>query len=242
MFEMGGRNVERRVALVTGANRGIGLEACRQLARLGLRIILTARREDKGKEAVSTLAAEGLHVGFQPLDVDSAPDRVRIADFITREFGRLDVLINNAGISLDGNIPALEVSLDEIVRPTLETNLYGAMHLTQLFVPLMRQNHYGRIVNVSSGLGSFSKMTAGRLAYRLSKVAMNAMTRVFADELQDTNVLVNTMTPGWVRTHMGGMNADRSVEEGADTITWLATLPDNGPRGGFFKDRQDFPW
>ncbi|EPX62658.1 3-oxoacyl-[acyl-carrier protein] reductase [Cystobacter fuscus DSM 2262] len=230
------------MALVTGANRGIGLEACRQLARLGLQVILTARREDKGKEAVSTLAEEGLHVGFQPLDVDSAPDRVRIADFITREFGRLDVLINNAGVSLDGNTPALEVSLDEVVRPTLETNFYGAMHLTQLFVPLMRQNHYGRIVNVSSGLGSFSKMTAGRLAYRLSKVAMNAMTRVFADELQDTNILVNAMTPGWVRTHMGGMHADRSVEEGADTITWLATLPDNGPRGGFFKDRQDFPW
>ncbi|OJH40968.1 SDR family oxidoreductase [Cystobacter ferrugineus] len=234
--------MERRVALVTGANRGIGLEACRQLARLGLRVILTARREEKGKEAVASLTAEGLPVAFHPLDVDSAPDRVRIAEFITREYGRLDVLINNAGISVDGNTPALEVSLDEIVRPTLETNFYGALHLTQLFVPLMRQNHYGRIVNVSSGLGSFSKMTAGRLAYRLSKVAMNAMTRVFADELQDTNILVNAMTPGWVRTHMGGMNADRSVEEGADTITWLATLPDDGPRGRFFKDRQDFPW
>ena len=234
--------MEQRVALVTGANRGIGLEACRQLARRGLRVILTARREDKGQEAAATLTSEGLHVAFHALDVDSAPDRVRIAETITREYGRLDVLVNNAGISIDFNVPALEVNLEKVVRPTLETNLHGPMHLIQLFVPLMRQNNYGRIVNVSSGLGSFSKITSGRLAYRLSKAGMNVMTRVFADELQDTNILVNAMTPGWVRTHLGGIHAERSVEEGADTITWLAMLPDDGPRGRFFKDRQDFPW
>ncbi|MGZ3459225.1 MAG: SDR family oxidoreductase [Archangium sp.] len=230
------------MALVTGANRGIGLETCRQLAKLGIRVVLTARREDKGREAVEKLAADGLTVSFLPLDVTSEKDRQRIAEDVTREFGRLDILINNAGISLDFNVPALEVDFDTVIRPTIETNLYGPLHLTQLFVPLMRQQGYGRIVNVSSGLGSFSKITAGRLAYRLSKVSMNAMTKTFADELKDTNILVNAMTPGWVRTHMGGINAERSVEEGADTITWLATLPDDGPRGRFFKDRQDFPW
>ncbi len=233
---------QQRVALVTGANRGIGLEACRQLAKLGIHVILTARREDKGRAAVEELAAEGLKASFLPLDVTSEKDRKAIADTITREYGRLDILINNAGISIDFDVPALEVSFDEVIRPTMETNLYGPLHLTQLFVPLMRKHNYGRIVNVSSGLGSFSKITAGRIGYRLSKVGMNAMTKVFADELKDTNILVNVMTPGWVRTHLGGVKAERSVEQGAETITWLATLPDDGPRGRFFKDRQDFPW
>ncbi|ADO74712.1 SDR family oxidoreductase [Stigmatella aurantiaca] len=234
--------MEQRIALVTGANRGIGLEVCRQLVRLGIRVVLTARREDKGRAAVEELAAEGLNVSFLPLDVTSEKDRLRILEDITREFGRLDILINNAGISIDFNVPALEVSFDEVIRPTIETNLYGPLHLTQLFVPLMRKHDYGRIVNVSSGLGSFSKITSGRIAYRLSKVGLNAMTKVFADELKDTNILVNVMTPGWVRTNLGGVKAERSTEQGADTIIWLATLPDDGPRGRFFRDRQDFPW
>jgi NAD(P)-dependent dehydrogenase (short-subunit alcohol dehydrogenase family) len=230
-----------KIALVTGGNRGIGLELCKQLAAQGIHVLLAARSEEKGQKAAEELAAQGLPVRFLPLDVLDEQSRVRALESVTREFGRLDILINNAAVSLDLNQPGLAISMD-IVRTTIETNVYGPLRLTQLAVPLMRQHQYGRIVNVSSGLGSFSRITAGKLAYRLSKASLNAMTKVFADELQDTNILVNAATPGWVRTHLGGIRAERSVEEGADTILWLATLPDDGPRGKFFKDRSEFPW
>lgn len=230
-----------RVALVSGANRGIGLEVCRQLAARGIRTLLTARSEDKGRPAAQALAEQGLPVSFFPLDMTDEQSLQRVAEYVPRELGRLDILVNNAAVALDLKHPGLEIDMS-VVRTTIETNVYGPLRLTQLFVPLMRQQGYGRIVNVSSGLGSFSRITAGKLAYRLSKVSLNAMTRVFADELQDTNILVNAVTPGWVRTHLGGIRAERSVEEGADGIVWLATLPDDGPRGKFFKDRNEFPW
>jgi len=230
-----------RIALVTGGNRGIGLEVCRQLGARGVRTLLTARSEEKGRAAADALAAEGLPVSFLPLDVTDEASARRIAEHVAREFGRLDVLVNNAAISLDRKIPGLEIGMD-VVRATIDTNVYGPLLLTQLFVPLMVKNGYGRVVNVSSGLGSFSRIAAGKLAYRLSKAALNAMTRVLADELRDTNVLVNAVTPGWVRTHLGGIRAERSTEEGAEGILFLATLPDDGPRGRFFKDRTEFPW
>ncbi len=230
-----------RVALVTGANRGIGLEVCRQLAARGIRTLLTARSEDKGRLAARTLAEQGLPVSFFPLDMTDEQSLRQVAEYVPRELGRLDILVNNAAVALDLKLPGLEIDMS-LVRATIETNVYGPLRLTQLFVPLMRQQGYGRVVNVSSGLGSFSRITAGKLAYRLSKVSLNAMTKVFADELQDTNILVNAVTPGWVRTHLGGIRAERSVEEGADGIVWLATLPDDGPRGKFFKDRDEFPW
>jgi len=230
-----------RIALVTGASRGIGLKVCRQLGARGVRTLLTARSEDKGRAAAAALAAEGLPVTFVRLDVTDEEDLGSVVEYVTRELGRLDVLVNNAAIALDRKQPGLEIGMDA-VRRTIETNVYGPLRLTQLFVPLMRTHGYGRIVNVSSGLGSFSRITAGKLAYRMSKVALNAMTRVLADELADTNILVNAVTPGWVRTHLGGIRAERSADEGTEGILWLATLPDDGPRGKFFKDRTEFPW
>ncbi|MCY1014858.1 SDR family oxidoreductase [Pyxidicoccus sp. MSG2] len=233
--------ITERVALVTGANRGIGLEVCRQLAARGIRVALTARNEDKGRPAAKALAEQGLPVTFFPLDVTREESMVQTVEAVTRELGRLDILVNNAAVALDMKQPGLELGMDT-VRTTLETNVHGPLRLIQLCVPVMRQQGYGRIVNVSSGLGSFSRLAAGKLAYRISKASLNAMTCVFADELKDTNILVNAVTPGWVRTHLGGIRAERSVEEGSEGIVWLATIPDDGPRGKFFKDRDEFPW
>ena len=152
------------------------------------------------------------------------------------------MLVNNAGVEGSGwSTSATDVDLDE-VRDLLETNLYGAWRLTQAALPLMRRNGYGRIVNLSSGMGQLSDMGGHAPAYRVSKTGLNALTRMLTAELADENILVNSCCPGWVRTDMGGSNARRSVEEGADTPVWLATLPDDGPRGGFFRDRAPIPW
>jgi len=230
-----------RVALITGANRGIGYEICRQLARRGLSVLLTARRDEAGETACEELRAEGLAVRFERLDV-TEPESVAAAfQRIESDLGRLDVLVNNAAISVEKKTPAVEVDMDTVQR-VLDTNLIGAWRLCQAAAPLMRKERYGRIVNVSSGVGSFSKLAAGFGAYRISKTGINALTCILADELYGDNVLVNAMTPGWVRTHMGGIQAPRSVEEGADTAVWLATLPDDGPTGRFFRDREEFPW
>jgi NAD(P)-dependent dehydrogenase (short-subunit alcohol dehydrogenase family) len=232
---------ERRVALVTGANRGIGLEICRQLGGQGLRVLLTSRREDKGRAACAELRAAGAEVSFHPLEVTSAESVAALREHVEREFGRLDALVNNAAVSLERGQHAVDVDM-ETVHQTLETNLIGPWRLCQTFLPLMRRAGYGRIVNVSSGVGSFSRLAAGYPSYRISKVGLNALTRILADELKETNILVNSVTPGWVRTHMGGAQAPRSVEEGAEAAVWLATLPDGGPTGKFFKDREEFPW
>ena len=232
---------ERRVALVTGAGRGIGLEICRQLGRQGVRVILTARREEQGRAACDELRAEGADVSFQALEVTSAESIAAIREHVEREFGRLDALVNNAAVSLERGRYALDVDMDT-VHQTLETNLIGPWRLIQAFVPLMKRAGYGRIVNVSSGVGSFSRLAAGYPSYRISKAGLNALTCILADELKETNILVNAVTPGWVRTHMGGAQAPRSVEEGAEAAVWLATLPDGGPTGKFFKDREEFPW
>jgi NAD(P)-dependent dehydrogenase (short-subunit alcohol dehydrogenase family) len=231
----------KRVALVTGASRGVGLEMCRQLGAAGHAVVLTARDPERGARALRVLLAEGLEAHFQPLDVTD-PGAVRdVAAWVERELGRLDALINNAAISLAHLVPMAEVN-PELLRQTLATNLVGVLACCQAFLPFMRRQDYGRIVNVSSGRGSFSKLAAGGGCYRVSKTALNALTVVLADELKDTNILVNAMTTGWVRTRMGGIRAPRSVAEGADTAVWLAMLPDDGPRGQFFKDRQLFPW
>jgi len=234
------------IAVVTGANRGIGFETCRQLARRGLRVILTSRDPDKGRQAAETLHGEALDVHHQPLDVTDPDAVARLAAFIDREFGRLDVLVNNAGVFLDrgpGDEPAVlsVFAADvELVRDSMETNLYGPLRLCQKLVPLMQGK--GRVVNVSSGMGQLSEMNGCCPGYRLSKTALNALTRILADELKDTQIKVNSVCPGWVRTDMGGANADRPVEKGAETVVWLATLDDQGPSGGFFRDRQPIPW
>ncbi len=230
----------KRVAVVTGANRGIGFETCRQLAKKGIQVILTSRDRAKGEAAVEKLQAEGLDVSYHPLDVTDSDSVQRLAEFIKREFGQLDILVNNAGVSLDSSDSVLNTKIDTL-RKTMDTNLYGPLLLCQALIPLMKHN-YGRVVNVSSGAGQLSDMTSGYPSYRISKTALNALTRILANELKGTNILVNSVCPGWVKTDMGGANAPRTPEQGADTIVWLATLPDNGPTSGFFRDRQPIPW
>ncbi len=232
----------KRVALVTGANRGIGFETCRQLGAAGYSIVLTARDADKGNRALTALRQQGVEARFHVLDVTDPASVARAAACVSGELGRLDALVNNAAIAIDSKESLARVDL-EILRRTLDTNLVGALSCCQAFLPLMLQQGYGRIVNVSSGRASFTRLAAGGPCYRISKAALNALTVILADEVKESNILVNAMTTGWVRTRMGGLlTAPRSLAEGADTAVWLAMLPDGGHRGKFFRDRQEFPW
>jgi NAD(P)-dependent dehydrogenase (short-subunit alcohol dehydrogenase family) len=230
-----------KIAVVTGANRGIGLETCRQLSQRGIGTILTSRDDAKGIAAQQKLLQEGCEVIYHQLDVSDLESISELRSFVAEKYERLDILVNNAGVFLDRGIGVIDLPL-EMLMETMEINFTGALRLCQSFVPLMRKHKYGRIVNVSSGMGSITRMGGGSAAYKLSKVALNALTRIMADELRYDNILVNTMSPGWVRTDMGGSNAPRSLAQGADTIIWLATLPDDGPTGGFFESRKPIPW
>ena len=232
-----------RVSLVTGANRGIGLEIARQLAQSGNQVIVGARNIAQGEAAARMLSSNGAKAFPAELDVTNETAIEKLVHKITSEVGRLDILVNNAGILIDESDLPGETNL-KTVRTTLETNLLGPWRLCQALVPLMKQNDYGRIVNVSSGAGALSEMSGSLYApaYSISKTALNALTIMFASELRGSNILVNAVCPGWVRTDMGGTSAPRSVEEGADTAVWLATLPDNGPTGGFFRDRTRIEW
>jgi NAD(P)-dependent dehydrogenase (short-subunit alcohol dehydrogenase family) len=234
-----------RVALVSGANRGIGLAIVRELARRGLIAVMGTRNADKGLAAADELKKEGLQVTVVELDVDDEKSVTRAVAEVKRLFGRCDVLVNNAAILIDGP-GGFDASLFDLasdtVRRTFETNVLGPVHLIKAAVPIMREQSYGRIVNLSSGAGQLSDMGSGFPAYRMSKAALNALTRITAAELRDTNMKVNAVCPGWVKTDMGGPDANRSVEKGAETPVWLATLPDNGPTGGFFRDKKPIPW
>jgi len=237
----------KKIALVTGGNRGLGFAACEKLAGLGYHVILTSRNMEKGRAAAASLAALG-EVVFHPLDVKESANIDRLRKHVEKEYGRLDVLINNAGVYLDGGrsgepqpASAFDAKMDT-VRSTMESNLYGPFQLCQGLIPIMRKNNYGRVVNLSSGMGQLSQMSAGSAAYRISKTALNAVTKIFAEEMKGSDILVNSACPGWVKTDMGGASATRTIEEGIDTIMWLATLPEGGPTGGFFRDRQSIPW
>jgi NAD(P)-dependent dehydrogenase (short-subunit alcohol dehydrogenase family) len=227
-----------RIVLVSGGNRGIGLEVCRQLAERGYTVVMGSRDEEKGR-----VATEGLewNVIPQQLDVADAGSVDRMAAFIEGEFGRLDTLVNNAGISNDEGQRGVDADLDR-VKESLEANLFGAWRLCEIAIPLMRRNDYGRIVNVSTGLAALEDMGGGSPGYRVSKTALNALTRILASELRGNGILVNAVNPGWVQTDMGGYGATRSVEEGAEALVWAATLPNSGPTGGFFQDRRPVPW
>ncbi len=235
-----------RTAIVTGANRGVGKEVARQLALLGYRVIFTSRDELKGKQAIAELQ-QGIHAKargnfvYHQLDVTNHESIQRLYDFVVSEYGVADVLINNAAVLLDQYGRLLQTPPD-IYRVTMETNLYGPLTLCQAFIPMMLEQNYGRVVNVSSGAGQVENMVNDMTAYRLSKLALNGLTLILADNLKRTNVLVNAGCPGWVRTDMGSPNAPRSAEEGAEGIVWLATLPDGGPQGGFFRDKQQIIW
>jgi NAD(P)-dependent dehydrogenase (short-subunit alcohol dehydrogenase family) len=235
---------DKPTAVVTGAYRGLGRETCRQLAARGYRVILTARRETEGRAAAAALTEEGLDVHFHPLDVTDEGSIQRLAGFLRDTVGRLDVLVNNAGIFPDptpglGHDSVFHARADT-VRRGFETNALAPLRLCQALIPLM--GGQGRVVNVSSGMGQLSDMNGCCPGYRLSKTALNALTRIFADELKDSGVKVNSVCPGWVRTEMGGPEATLGVEEGARGIVWAATLPDDGPSGGFFRHGEPIPW
>ena len=237
---MHGKKTTKKIALVTGANRGIGFETCKQLSQLDITVLLTSRDTTKGEVAAKQPTDKGLDVIFFQLDVS---DRSNIKDIFTkikRQFGCLDILINNAAILYDKNQSTMNADL-ELVSKALTTNLYGPWLLCQAFIPLMEKNDYGRVVNVSSGAASLHYMEGGTPAYGISKVALNALTRKLASELGRQNVLVNSVDPGWVATDMGGRGG-RPVEEGCRGIVWAATLPNNGPSGGFFHDGEPELW
>jgi NAD(P)-dependent dehydrogenase (short-subunit alcohol dehydrogenase family) len=236
---------ETRIAIVTGANRGIGLEIVRQLARRGLIAVLTARHIEKGRAAAATLASDGLEPAVVALDVTDGDSIGAAVAKVMDLYGRIDVLVNNAAILKEGFSPEDASVFDapaEVVRETFETNTLGPLRLIQAVVPHMKSRGYGRIVNLSSGAGQLSDMGGGFPAYRMSKAALNALTRITAAELGRGDIKINSMCPGWVKTAMGGPNATRSIEKGAETAVWLATLPEDGPTGGFFRDMKPIPW
>lgn len=231
----------KSVALVTGANRGIGLEVARQLAGLGFVVVLGARDAAKGAEAASGLGGEAAGVVARTLDVTDEGSIEGLRLWVGERFGRLDVLVNNAAVLYDTWQRAAGANLDT-VREAFETNTLGAWRMAKALVPLLRAGGRGRIVNVSSESGSLASMGAGTPAYSVSKAALNALTRMLADELRSSGVLVNSVCPGWVKTEMGGPEAPRSVGEGAAGVVWAATLPEGGPTGGFFRDGEPLPW
>ena len=236
----------KKIALVTGANRGIGLQIVRDLAALeDVQVVATSRNEEKGRAALLVL---GDKVDYHSLDVTDEKSIEVCCKYIEETYGRCDILVNNAGIFPDaasaggGGWPGVLDTSIETMRRGMETNVYGPMLLCQKIIPLMQKNGYGRIVNLSSGMGQLAHMNSGCPAYRLSKTALNALTKTLAEELNGTNILANCMCPGWVKTDMGGPGATRELPEVADTAIFLATLPDQGPTGGFFRDRKIFEW
>ncbi|HVP29674.1 MAG TPA: SDR family oxidoreductase [Myxococcota bacterium] len=239
---------ERRVAVVTGANKGIGLEIAHQLARMGVTVYLGARDEARGRAAAEKLRAEGLDARPLSLDVTDERSVAAAAALLERDAGRLDILVNNAGIFVDDGPPS-RVSADSL-RRTYETNVFGVVRVTQALLPLLRRSDAGRIVNMSSGLGSITQNSDPRspfaavkcLAYNSSKSALNAITVQFAHELRDTPIKVNAADPGYVATDMNRHQGVRSVAQGAATPVRLATLPSDGPTGGYFNDAGSVPW
>jgi NAD(P)-dependent dehydrogenase (short-subunit alcohol dehydrogenase family) len=228
---MSAAHEDRRVALVSGANRGIGAEIARQLAGSHDFLVFAGARNPDDMEPAKGIEPIQLDV-TDLASVDAARDR------IASDPGRLDALVNNAGVYGDPT-GAASYDLDR-AHEVLEVNTFGPWRVIQAFLALLRGSEQPRIVNLSSGAGQLSDMNGGRAAYRVSKAGLNALTRTLASD--ERWIKVNTMCPGWVRTDMGGPGAPRSVEEGADTAVWLATLPDDGPSGRFFRNRKPIPW
>jgi len=238
--------IKLRTAIVTGANRGVGREIAKQLFLQGYRVLFTSRDELKGKQSYDRLKAEldapiGGELVYHQLDVTDYESILRLRDFVLSEYEAADVLVNNAAVLLDEYGRILQTPLD-IYRASFETNVYGPLALSQRFIPMMLERNYGRVVNVSSGAGQVEDMVNDMTAYRLSKIALNGLTLMLASAVAGTNVLVNAGCPGWVRTDMGSPNAPRSAEQGAEGLVWLATLPEGGPNGGFFRDGRQIEW
>ncbi len=239
-----------KTALITGANKGIGFETARQLAQKGYHVLLAARDDKRGRDAAAKLAGEKLSVEFLKLDVTSDADRKAVAAHIDAHHGgKLDVLVNNAAIAIDGEHKTTDVPLD-ILQKTFDANFFSMIALTQALLPSLRKSDAARIVNLSSGLGSLTLHSDPKsdfynmkpLAYNASKTAVNAFTIHLAYELRDTPIKVNAADPGWVKTDMGSNEAPLEVDVGAKTSVRLATLPSDGPTGGFFHQGEHHPW
>jgi NAD(P)-dependent dehydrogenase (short-subunit alcohol dehydrogenase family) len=225
------------VALVTGANRGIGREVARQLAALGYEVLASARDGAQAQATAAQLAAEtGASVKALTLDVSNPQSVAAAVESVTADTGRLDVLVNNAGIGSDFGVSGVAPDFEAMQR-ALNTNFFGSYRVTVGLLGLLRASEHPRVVNVSSGMGGITEMGGWSPGYRASKAALNAMTRILSTELKDDGFLVNSACPGFVASDMGGpMGATKSVQDGASGIVWLATLPDDGPTGGFFRD------
>ncbi len=230
------------IAIVTGANRGIGLAITRQLAEQGIHVVATARVPERA-EALHALTEQGLPVEVQALEVTEPASVDGLRDYMQERHGGVDILVNNAGIALDKWRSFFELDVDTF-QQTLDTNLYGVLRCCQAFVPMMQARGYGRVVNISSELASLTDMQMGStVAYRSSKTALNALTVLLARELAEyPDILVNAACPGWVKTELGGDDAPLSTDEGADTAVWLATLPVGAASGGLYRERQPYPW
>ncbi len=240
-----------KVALITGANKGIGYEVARQLGQQAITVLIGARDAAKGAAAAEKLKAEGLDAHAVNLDVTDGATIDATKKFVEEKFGKLDILVNNAGITggYGWDKAPSDVPL-ETVRKVFETNFFGVIATTQAFLPLLKKSEAGRIVNVSSGLGSLTQLSDPEgafsqinfLDYNSSKTALNAITLSFAKEFKDTPLKINAADPGYTATDMNGNSGTKTVAEGADTPVWLATLPDDGPTGGFFSSREPIPW
>ena len=231
---------KNKIAVVTGANRGLGFEICRQLAIKGVRVILSSRNETKGKEAAESLKKEGLDVDFHQLDVTDKNSIRQLAEYVKERYGRLDILINNAGILIDSPDLCTTVDID-IVRKTFETNVCGALLISQELIPLMEKSGNGRIINISSRMGALSFMGKGAPAYRISKAALNALTRTLAIELKNTRITVNSVTPGLIKTTMGGRESS-PINYSRCRHCCLACYRRNMQTGKFFWERKEVAW
>ncbi len=247
---MADESVSKKVALVTGANKGIGLQIARDLAAKGYTVLIGARDETRGNEAASTLRDEGLDARFVKLEVTDQATIDAAAAHVETEFGKLDALVNNAAIAID-SAPASQTDI-EVFRRTFETNVFGPFAVLKAFLPLVKKAEAGRIVNMSSGLGSlaqtgdpnwaFAAAATGYPAYNTSKTAINALTVQFANELRDTPVKINAADPGYVATDLNNNSGYRTVEQGATAAVRLATLDADGPSGGYFDEDGPLPW
>jgi NAD(P)-dependent dehydrogenase (short-subunit alcohol dehydrogenase family) len=230
----------RPVAVVTGANRGIGLEVARQLDALGWTVVLTARDAADARGAAATI---GPDVDPQPLDVTDADQARALAEHVRAAYGRVDAVVNNAGAVFDDHADPSVLNADPAaLLRTWDVNTLGPLRVAQAFLPLLEEGGGGNLVNVSSGMGGLAEMGSGYVASRLSKVALNGLTRLLHNEHGGAGVRVNSVCPGWVKTPLGGPGATREVPEGAAGVVWAATLGPDGPSGGFFRDREPIPW
>lgn len=243
---------QQKIAFITGANKGLGLETARQLGKLGIAVVLGSRDLEKGVAAAQKLKSEGISAEAIRFDVTNPADYQATYDYLNKRYGRLDILVNNAGISLENFMGGNKTSTTsaEVLHDTFDTNFFGAIQITQTLLPLLRKSPAGRIVNLSSILGSLTLHAtpgspiydAKAFAYDASKAALNSFTVHLAHELKDTKIKVNSAHPGWVKTDMGTSAAPMEISDGAKTSVRLATLPDDGPTGGYFHMNDALPW